>query len=61
MSNKGKALFIKTQDFETHESLLESGLKLVDYTNGTWTFVNDPERPLIFEDKKITYSDMLCI
>ena len=59
MNKKGKALFIKTQDFETHESLLESGLKLIDYTNGTWTFMNDPDRPVVFDNNKIVYSNVL--
>ena len=58
-SNK-KAMFIKTKDLETSENLKKDGFDLVDYTNGVWTFVNDLNRPLTFENNKLTYSDMLC-
>lgn len=59
--NKGnKAMFIKTQDLETSESLKHAGFELVDYTDGTWTFVNDTNRPLTFDNNKIAYSNMLC-
>ena len=59
MDNK-KTMFVKTKDFETSEMLKIEGFKLVDYTNGTWTFINDISRPLTFDNNKIVYSDMLC-
>ena len=59
MDNK-KTMFIKTKDFETSEKLKSEGFKLVDYTNGIWTFVNDINRPLTFDNNKVVYSDMLC-
>lgn len=55
-----KAMFIKTNDLETSDNLIKDGFDLVDYTNGVWTFINDLERPLTFENNKVTYSDMLC-
>lgn len=55
-----QALFIKTKDSDTYETLKNEGFRLVDYTNGTWTFVNNTERPLTFDDNKIIYSNMLC-
>ena len=58
--DKTKAMFIKTKDLETSENLKRDGFDLVDYTNGVWTFVNDLNRPLTFENNKVTYSDMLC-
>ena len=58
--DKTKAMFIKTKDLETSENLKKDGFDLVDYTNGVWTFVNDLNRPLTFENNKVTYSDMLC-
>ena len=58
--NNKKAMFIKTKDLETSENLKRDGFDLVDYTNGVWTFVNDLNRPLSFENNKVTYSDMLC-
>ena len=59
LSNKNKALFIKTQDFDTAESMKNNGFKLVDHTDDTWTFVNDLDCPLTFDNNKITYSNML--
>lgn len=58
--NEDKALFIKTKDLETSENLKRDGFELVDYTDGIWTFVNDLNRPLTFDNNKITYSNMLC-
>lgn len=58
---KNKAMFIKTKDTETSKKLQEEGFQLVDHTDGVWTFVNDPERQLTFDNKKITYSNILCI
>lgn len=58
--NNTKAMFIKTKDFETSENLMRDGFNLVDYSNGTWTFVNDMSRPLTFDENKIAYSNMLC-
>ena len=58
--NNTKAMFIKTKDLETSENLKRDGFELVDYTDGIWTFVNDLNRPLTFDNNKITYSNMLC-
>ena len=60
MEEKKKAWFVKTKDLDTAEGLKKSGFELVDYVNGTWTFINNPERSLTFENKKITYSNKLC-
>lgn len=58
--NKNKAMFIKTQDLNTSDNLKKIGFKLVDYTNGTWTFMNNPDCPLTFDNNKVVYSNMLC-
>lgn len=58
--NNNKALFIKTKDFETSEVLKNDGFELVDYTNGTWTFMNNPNRLLTFDNNKFAYSNTLC-
>lgn len=60
MENKNNAWFIKTQDFDTAEDLKKAGFKLVDYTNVTWTFLNNLDCPLTFDNNKITYSNKLC-
>ena len=60
LNNKNKAMFIKTQDASTAEDLKNSGFKLVDCTDGTWTFMNNPDCPLTFDNNKIVYSNMLC-
>lgn len=56
-----KTMFIKTKDKETSETLQAEGFQLVDYTSGTWTFLYDSERPATFDNKKVAYSNMLCI
>lgn len=56
--------FIKTSDRNTMEVLLMEGLELIDYSNGIWTFVNclNKNVKLDYEsNKKVTYSNMLCI
>lgn len=60
-SSKNQPMFIKTQDLVTAEGLKRSGFDLVDYLEGTWTFINNPNCPLTFDDSKIAYSNMLCI
>ena len=60
--NKNKSNFIKTQDKKTYEELIKIGFKLIDYTDDTWTFINNPDCPLTFDNNKnITYSNMLYI
>ena len=59
-NNKKQAMFIKTQDVTTANSLKNNGFELVDYTDDTWTFVNNPDCPLTFDNNKIVYSNMLC-
>lgn len=59
--NKNQAKFIKTQDLKTAESLKKANFELVDYTDETWTFVNNPNCPLTFDNNKVAYSNMLCI
>ena len=54
-----KANFIKTKYSGTAEQLTEYGFKLIDYTNGVWTFINDTNRPLTFDNNKVVYSNML--
>jgi hypothetical protein len=61
MENKEnkKAWFVKTQDEHTAKELMDFGFKLADNSNGTWTFINSPDKPLTFDDKKIIYSNKL--
>lgn len=54
-----KAWFLKTQDAYTAQRLIEDGLELVDEANGVWTFVNNPNRTLNFDNKKVVYSNKL--
>lgn len=60
INNKNKAMFVKTQDKDTADNLKNLGFELVDDTNGTWTFMNNPDCPLTFDNNKIAYSNMLC-
>lgn len=60
MSKNNKAKFIKTQHLKTAEGLKQAGFELVSYTDNTWTFINNPNCPLTFDDK-VVYSNKLCI
>ena len=57
---KAKTLFIKTKDKETSDTLQAEGFQLVDYVDGVWTFINNPDLPLTFDNKKVAYSNKLC-
>lgn len=57
---KKKAWFVKTQDEHVAKELMDFGFVLVDESNGTWTFANLQDSPMTFDDKKVTYSNMLC-
>lgn len=59
MENKNKSWFVKTQDKNVASELLAFGFVLADESNGTWTFINSPEKPLTFDNKKIIYSNTL--
>lgn len=56
-----KGSFIKTSDEETMQLLKSEDFELIDYSNGIWTFINNPK--ITFDNKniKITYSNMLAI
>ena len=45
---------------ELAEILKNEGFELIDYTNGIWTFMNNSENLLMFDNKQIVYSDILC-
>lgn len=60
LNSKNQAMFIKTQDIDTADNLKNNGFVLVDYTDGTWTFMNNPDCLLTFDNNKIVYSNMLC-
>lgn len=61
MKENKNAAFIKTKDKDTADIMKKLGFNLVDETDGVWTFVNDSSKPLVFEDNKVFYSNMLCI
>lgn len=54
-----KPLFIKTRDADTAKLLKAEGFELLEHTNNVWTFVNDPNRPITFENNKVTYTNIL--
>ena len=60
LNSKNQAMFIKTQDEATSDNLKNNGFELIDYTDGTWTFLNNPNCLLTFDNNKIVYSNMLC-
>lgn len=54
-----KKLFIKTQDEDTAKQL-QVYLELLSFDGKTWTFANDKNKSMNFDNKKIIYSDKLC-
>ena len=54
--------FIKTSDEETMQVLKTEGFELIDNNNGVWTFINRSNSKMNFnENKKVAFSNMLCI
>lgn len=55
--------FIRTQDQKVAEVLKEQGLKVIDASNGFFTFIND--QTLKFSEdvdtSKVHYTNMLCL
>lgn len=56
---KNKPMFIKTKDQETFETLIREGFRLVDNSNGVWTFIYDENAPMTFSKDKVVYSNKL--
>lgn len=61
MKENKNAAFIKTKDKDTADAMKKSGFNLIDDSNGIWTFVNDPDKPLVFNSNNVSYSNILCI
>ena len=59
MRMKSKPMFIKTKDQETSETLINEGFKLIDNSNGIWTFVYDDNAPMTFNKDKVVYTNKL--
>lgn len=53
--------FIKTSDENTKNTLISEGFKLIAHEGNMYTFLNDRVLNFSDTDKKITYSNMLCI
>lgn len=56
-----QAKFIKTKDSFTADNLKNSGFDLIDYSNDTWTFINNQNNLITFDKCKIVYSNILFI
>ena len=54
-----QAKFIKTKDSFTADNLKNSGFDLFDYSNDTWTFINNQNNLITFDKCKIVYSNIL--
>lgn len=53
--------FIRTSDPGTKTLLIKEGFQLVSDDGKYATFVNDCNKKLTFDDKKIQYTNMLCV
>ena len=58
MKNK---TFVCTSDEETRKKLLEEGLVEVKNSNGVYTFLADGRQYFSVDEKKISYTNNLCI
>lgn len=56
-----QAKFIKTKDSFTADNLKNSGFDLIDYSNDTWTFINNQNNLITFDKCKVVYSNILFI
>lgn len=53
--------FIKTTDVETKDNLLKENFTLVSHEGNVYTFLNDKHLNFSEKNKKVTYSNMICI
>ena len=58
MENK---TFVCTSDEETRKKLLEEGLIEIKNSNGVYTFLANGQINFAVDDKKVTYTNNLCI
>ena len=49
--------FIRCTDKETIQNLKRLGFQLVSESNGVATFINDVTKPVIFDKKKMAYTN----
>lgn len=48
-----KQIFIKTSDEETKNKLESAEFELIDFSNGIWTFLNEPKKSMCFSEDNI--------
>ena len=53
--------FVCTSDEETRKKLLAEGLTEVKNSNGVYTFLVNNKQNFSVDDKKVTYTNKLCI
>lgn len=53
--------FIKTNDEESKQKLLNMGFQMIDEKDGITTFLNDEKKPILFDKSKISFSNVLIM
>lgn len=53
--------FIITKDETVALELKRNGFILLNEENEQWTFLNEPNIKMTFSNKKVIYTDTLCI
>lgn len=53
--------FIRTTDEKVKDELISKGYQLVSSDNNSWTFINDTSKPMSFDNKKVTFTDILHV
>lgn len=53
MMKNTKQIFIKTSDEETKNKLESAEFELIDFSDGIWTFLNEPKKSVCFNEDNI--------
>ena len=53
--------FVCTSDEETRQKLLAEGLIEIKNSNGVYTFLTNGKQTFSVDDKKVSYTNTLCI
>lgn len=53
--------FIRTTDEKVKDELVLKGYQLVSSDGKSWTFLNDSSKPMSFDNKKVTFTNILNV
>jgi len=53
--------FIKCSDTDTIQKLISAGFQMIENKNGVAVFINDADKKINYDKKKIAYTNVLAI